>query len=41
PRQALHAAHLALAHPLSGRALAWEARLPKDMQGLIDALART
>lgn len=39
PRQALHAAHLALAHPLTGRALAWQAPLPADMQKLLTALA--
>lgn len=38
PRQALHAARLALAHPMTGRALAWEAPLPDDMQGLLEAL---
>ncbi len=40
PRQALHAARLALEHPGSGRALAWEAPLPEDMSRLIEALAR-
>ncbi len=39
PSQALHAARLALAHPLSGRALHWEAPLPPDMSELIAALA--
>jgi len=38
PRQALHAARLALAHPVTGRALEWEAPLPDDMQGLLKAL---
>jgi 23S rRNA pseudouridine1911/1915/1917 synthase len=38
PRQALHAARLALAHPMTGRALQWEAPLPHDMQGLLEAL---
>jgi len=38
-RQALHAAHLALTHPTSGRELAFEAPLPDDMRGLVDALA--
>ena len=38
PRQALHAARLALAHPMTGRALQWEAPLPDDMQGLLEAL---
>jgi 23S rRNA pseudouridine1911/1915/1917 synthase len=38
PRQALHAARLALAHPMTGRPLEWEAPLPDDMQGLLEAL---
>ncbi len=38
-RQALHAAQLALQHPLTGEALSWQAPLPADMQGLIAALA--
>jgi 23S rRNA pseudouridine1911/1915/1917 synthase len=38
PRQALHAARLALAHPLTGRPLAWEAPLPEDMARLVSAL---
>ncbi|HEY4749542.1 MAG TPA: 23S rRNA pseudouridine(1911/1915/1917) synthase RluD [Steroidobacteraceae bacterium] len=38
PRQALHAARLALSHPLTGRELEWQAPLPADMQGLIAAL---
>jgi 23S rRNA pseudouridine1911/1915/1917 synthase len=38
PRQALHAARLALTHPLSGRELQWEAPLPPDMQRLLAAL---
>jgi 23S rRNA pseudouridine1911/1915/1917 synthase len=38
PRQALHAARLAMAHPMTGRALEWEAPLPDDMQGLLKAL---
>lgn len=37
-RQALHATHLALAHPLTGRALEWEAPVPADMAKLIAAL---
>ena len=37
-RQALHAAHLALAHPLTGRAMAWESAPPADMACLIAAL---
>jgi len=38
PRQALHAARLALTHPSSGRALQFEAPLPQDMQRLIRKL---
>jgi 23S rRNA pseudouridine1911/1915/1917 synthase len=38
PRQALHAAELALAHPLTGRELEWKAPLPEDMRGLLEAL---
>ena len=38
PRQALHAASLKLAHPLSGEPMAWEAPLPADMQSLLAAL---
>jgi 23S rRNA pseudouridine1911/1915/1917 synthase len=37
-RQALHAARLQLAHPRTGRTMQWEAPLPADMTGLIDAL---
>jgi 23S rRNA pseudouridine1911/1915/1917 synthase len=40
PRQALHAARLALAHPMTGRALEWEAPIPEDMARLIAALDR-
>jgi len=38
PRQALHAARLALTHPMTGRALEWEAPLPDDMARLLLAL---
>ena len=38
PRQALHAARLALRHPLTGRELQWQAALPQDMQQLLAAL---
>ena len=38
PRQALHAAHLALEHPLTGKSLAWDAPLPADIAGLLAAL---
>lgn len=37
-RQALHAAHLALAHPTTGRPIEWEAPLPEDMTRLLAAL---
>jgi 23S rRNA pseudouridine1911/1915/1917 synthase len=37
-RQALHAARLALQHPISGRAMAWEAPLPADLSTLVAAL---
>ena len=40
PRQALHAARLALAHPMTGRALEWEVPIPDDMAGLLAALDR-
>jgi 23S rRNA pseudouridine1911/1915/1917 synthase len=38
PRQALHAARLALMHPMTGRALEWEAPVPQDMERLLAAL---
>ena len=38
PRQALHAARLALTHPTSGRALEFESPLPPDMQQLLSLL---
>lgn len=37
-RQALHAARLELAHPLTGRAVHWESPLPPDMQKLLAVL---
>jgi len=37
-RQALHAVRLSLVHPSSGEALAFEAALPADMEGLLEAL---
>lgn len=37
-RQALHARKLGLVHPVSGRAMSWEAPLPSDMQRLIAVL---
>ncbi len=39
-RQALHAFRLALSHPASGEALAWEAPLPEDFQALLAVLRR-
>ena len=41
PRQALHAATLGFAHPVSGAALEFDAPLPADFQALIDALTLT
>src|SRR5690606_3930139 len=38
PRQALHARHLAFAHPASGEVLAFESNPPEDMEALIAAL---
>ena len=38
PRQALHAARLALIHPGTGEALSWESALPADLSGLIGLL---
>ncbi len=38
PRQALHAAHLGFAHPITGQALAFDSPLPPDMQALLDIL---
>jgi len=37
-RQALHAAHLGFAHPVTGAALAFTSPLPDDMQDLIDIM---
>jgi 23S rRNA pseudouridine1911/1915/1917 synthase len=37
-RQALHAAHLKLAHPITGETVEWDAPLPADMQRLVAAL---
>ncbi|SES73590.1 23S rRNA pseudouridine(1911/1915/1917) synthase RluD [Thorsellia anophelis] len=37
-RQALHAAHLALNHPITQEPLAWSAPLPDDFQNLLKAL---
>ena len=38
PRQALHAARLALIHPGTGEERSWEAALPADISGLIELL---
>jgi 23S rRNA pseudouridine1911/1915/1917 synthase len=38
PRQALHAARLALIHPGTGEQLSWESALPADISGLIGKL---
>ena len=40
-RLALHAASLALAHPMTGRALRVAAPIPQDMRGALDALGLT
>jgi 23S rRNA pseudouridine1911/1915/1917 synthase len=40
PRQALHAARLEFAHPVTGKAVECRAPLPADMQGLLAVLAR-
>jgi 23S rRNA pseudouridine1911/1915/1917 synthase len=37
-RQALHAAHLKLVHPTTGREIGWQAPLPADMEHLISVL---
>jgi len=37
-RQALHAARLILAHPITGEVMEWQAPLPQDMQQLLAAL---
>ncbi len=39
-RQALHAARLALLHPVSGQPMAWEAPMPADMAELLERLRR-
>ena len=38
PRQALHAARLALVHPVTGRDCRWESPLPEDFQQLLSGL---
>jgi 23S rRNA pseudouridine1911/1915/1917 synthase len=39
-RQALHAARLSFAHPVSGKPIVCEAELPADMRALLEVLAR-
>jgi 23S rRNA pseudouridine1911/1915/1917 synthase len=39
-RQALHAARLALTHPVTGGRMEWQAAPPTDLQGLLAALER-
>ena len=41
PRQALHAASLGFAHPVTGEMLSFSSPLPPDMAGLITALGGT
>jgi len=38
PRQALHAAELALTHPRTGKMMSWQVRPPADMRQLIERL---
>jgi 23S rRNA pseudouridine1911/1915/1917 synthase len=38
PRQALHAAKLALIHPVTGQRMSWESALPADIARLIEVL---
>jgi len=38
PRQALHAAHLGFAHPVTGESLTFDSPLPHDIKRLIDLL---
>ena len=40
PRQALHAARLSFAHPITGAALDFETPLPADMAGLVTTIER-
>ncbi len=39
-RQALHAKRLELAHPITGKWMTWEVKLPNDMQHLLDTLKK-
>ena len=41
PRQALHAAHLGFAHPISGAPLSFDTPLPADMAALLDCMQQT
>lgn len=41
PRQALHAARLALEHPVTGRTVTWTSPLPADLRDLIARLRMT
>jgi 23S rRNA pseudouridine1911/1915/1917 synthase len=38
PRQALHAAELALVHPATGETVSWKSPLPRDMKRLVQSL---
>jgi 23S rRNA pseudouridine1911/1915/1917 synthase len=38
PRQALHAARLALVHPKTGKTLTWQAPTPPDIAHLLSVL---
>lgn len=40
-RQALHATHLAFAHPQSGKPMAFDALAPRDFASLLDALEKS
>ena len=40
PRQALHAARLALTHPVTGGRMTWDSSPPDDLAALIEALRR-
>jgi len=39
-RQALHAARLGLAHPVTGKSVEWEAPMPEDLQALLKVLEK-
>jgi 23S rRNA pseudouridine1911/1915/1917 synthase len=39
PRQALHAARLALVHPVTGQTMSWHSPLPDDLHTLLERLA--